>query len=172
MTDTDRDDVRCPKCGSQTPIGHRCIVDDLEAIRNADLSDHPFMRAIRGKTDRDDVGMLAEVLAVHQLHSSLNVCLCGTWRAMAGAGPLIDQHRDHLAAALLASSAMADLKARWQGEALREAADKWQTGAWTALTEPIKAERQAQRIIGAAQVVLDWLRDRAAANPYAGSEGA
>lgn len=123
MTDTDRDDVRCPKCGSQTPIGHRCIVDDLEAIRNADLSDHPFMRAIRGKTDRDDVGMLAEVLAVHQLHSSLNVCLCGTWRAMAGAGPLIDQHRDHLAAALLASSAMADLKARWQGEALREAAE-------------------------------------------------
>lgn len=124
MTDTDRDDVRCPKCGSQTPIGHRCIVDDLEAIRNADLSDHPFMRAIRGKTDRDDVGMLAEVLAVHQLHSSLNVCLCGTWRAMAGAGPLIDQHRDHLAAALLASSAMADLKARWQGEALREAAEE------------------------------------------------
>lgn len=61
--------------------------------------------------------------------------------------------------------------AAWE-RALREAADKWQTGAWTALTEPIKAERQAQRIIGAAQVVLDWLRDRAAANPYAGSEGA
>lgn len=70
MTDTDRDDVRCPKCGSGTPIGHRCIADDLAAIRDADLSDHPFMRAIRGKTDRDDVGMPAGVLAAHDADGS------------------------------------------------------------------------------------------------------
>lgn len=82
----------------------------------------------------------------------------------------LDELRDAAAAALLPLIREREAAA-WE-RALREAADKWQTGAWAALTEPIKAERQAQRIIGAAQVVLDWLRDRAAANPYAGSEGA
>ena len=44
----------CPKCGSQTPIGHRCIVDDLAAIRDADLSDHPLMHAIKGAVAMTD----------------------------------------------------------------------------------------------------------------------
>lgn len=63
------------------------------------------------------------------------------------------------------AAALAPLIAGWLAEAeaaaLREAADEWQTGAWTVLTPPIKAPTQPQRIIGAAQAVTDWLRDRA-----------
>lgn len=47
-----------------------------------------------------------------------------------------------------------------RADALREAADAWQWGEWTAITEPIKAREQPQRIIGAAQAVTDWLRAR------------
>lgn len=46
-------------------------------------------------------------------------------------------------------------------DALTAAADVWQWGGWTVLTEPIKAAEQPQRIIGAAQAVTDWLRARA-----------
>lgn len=49
--------MRCAKCGSETPIGHRCIVDDLEAIRKVDLSDHPLFKreAVTAPEPREDV---------------------------------------------------------------------------------------------------------------------
>lgn len=67
----------------------------------------------------------------------------------------------HLARALLGSPLIARMVADAEARALREAADKWQWGEWTVLTAPIKAASQPQRIIGAAQAVTDWLRDRA-----------
>lgn len=63
--------------------------------------------------------------------------------------------------ALLASPALARVIREKQAEALREAAGNWQWGAWTALTEPIKAHTGPARIMAAAQVVTDWLRARA-----------
>lgn len=52
--------------------------------------------------------------------------------------------------------------ARGAERALREVADAWRGGQWTVITPKIKAESQPQRIIGTAQAVTDWLRNRAA----------
>jgi hypothetical protein len=49
------------------------------------------------------------------------------------------------------------LIAKVRAQALREAADVWQQGEWTTLTARVKAGS----VIGAAQTVTDWLRDRA-----------
>jgi hypothetical protein len=76
-------------------------------------------------------------------------CMCG---AATNTDPYGDAVTTHIIA-----------EARTDGaeQALREAADAWQWDQWTILTPKIKAETQPQRIIGAAQAVTDWLRDRA-----------
>lgn len=95
--------------------------------------------------------MGAEVAAVPPLLKVILDC----YRS---AGPMEPSPVDiYLALAPLIAERVEAAKA----EALREAADKWQWGEWTVLTAPIKAVSQPQRIIGAAQAVTDWLRDRA-----------
>ena len=49
-------------------------------------------------------------------------------------------------------------------EALREAADAWQWGEWSTITEPAKRPEvvgQVPRILGIANAVTDWIRARA-----------
>lgn len=43
-----------------------------------------------------------------------------------------------------------------RAQALRDAADDWQQGAWTVLTAKVKAGS----VLGAGQAVTDWLRAR------------
>ena len=76
-----------------------------------------------------------------------------------GSVSLTSSEAEDAAAALAPVLAAAVREA--EQRALREAADRWQTGEWTVLTAPIKAEAQPQRIIGAAQAVAEWIRDRA-----------
>ena len=56
---------------------------------------------------------------------------------------------------------VADRERAAAARALREAQHAWQTGEWTALTEAAKRPEQVQRILGTAQAVTEWLRDRA-----------
>ena len=70
--------------------------------------------------EREGLAEIAGVLAEHELHASMNLCLCREWRATPDAGSLADQHRAHLAHALADLLAARDLRVR--GEALREAA--------------------------------------------------
>ena len=51
-----------------------------------------------------------------------------------------------------------DILIKYQAKALRAAADAWQQGEWTAITAKVKAGS----VIGAAQIMTDWIRDRAA----------
>jgi hypothetical protein len=62
--------------------------------------------------------------------------------------------------AILASGWLAQVKATARAEALGEAADAWQSGEWTAITVTTRLPRP-EATIGTAQVVTDWLRDRA-----------
>ena len=55
-------------------------------------------------------------------------------------------------------TALAEAEQKGAREALLAAADKWQWGEWTLLTQAVKAGS----VIGAAQDVTDWLRARAA----------
>jgi hypothetical protein len=55
---------------------------------------------------------------------------------------------------------VARIAAQAAADALNQAADAWQRGAWA--DTPRRADRIADRI-GAAQFVTDWLRARAAA---------
>ena len=51
-----------------------------------------------------------------------------------------------------------------KAEALREAADAWQWGEWSTITEPAKRPEvvgQVPRILGIANAVTDWIRARA-----------
>lgn len=57
----------------------------------------------------------------------------------------------------LAAGAPSPYEARIRAATLREAADAWQRGQWTIITPKAKAKN----VIGAAQVVTDWLRERA-----------
>lgn len=72
---------RCPKCGSRTPIGHRCIVDDLDAIRNADLSDHPLTQAIKNVAPQTENTHHHEWRKVTRI---VQGCLCGAEREWDG----------------------------------------------------------------------------------------
>ena len=45
--------------------------------------------------------------------------------------------------------------------ALRDAADTWQRGEWSTITEPAKRPEQAPRVLGIAGAVTDWIRARA-----------
>ena len=45
--------------------------------------------------------------------------------------------------------------------ALRDAADAWQWGEWSTITEPAKRPEQAPRVLGIASAVADWIRARA-----------
>lgn len=52
------------------------------------------------------------------------------------------------------------LAARHSG-ALWDAADAFQWGGWTVLTEPVKQPEVTQRALGGGQAVVQWLRERA-----------
>lgn len=56
-----------------------------------------------------------------------------------------------------------------QAQALRDAADEWQTGGWANV--PRRSDRVADRL-GAAQHVCNWLRKRAAGSEAATTEEA
>ena len=45
--------------------------------------------------------------------------------------------------------------------ALRDAADAWQWGEWSTITEPAKRPEQVPRILGIADAVTGWIRARA-----------
>lgn len=57
---------------------------------------------------------------------------------------------------------IAKAKAEGAVEALRAAADMWQSGEWTAITATVRLPRP-EGTLSTAQVVTDWLRHRAAA---------
>lgn len=99
---------------------------------------------------------IAEVLAAHQrVLDVAGSCTCGSWPPPGRDVPW----PDHLAGAL--ADLLAAERQRGREEALREAGDAWQMGEWTVLTSEIKAASDnIQRVIGAAQVVTDWLRAR------------
>ena len=46
-------------------------------------------------------------------------------------------------------------------KALRDAADAWQWGGWSTITEPAKRPEQVPRILGIANAVTGWIRARA-----------
>ena len=45
--------------------------------------------------------------------------------------------------------------------ALRDAADAWQWGGWSTITEPAKRPEQVPRVLGIADAVTGWIRARA-----------
>lgn len=73
-------------------------------------------------------------------------CICGAHNLLG--------YRTHLAEILAA------LTAKARAEALTDAANAWQEGEWTALTSAVRPGGPGS-IIGAGQVVADWLRARA-----------
>ena len=46
-------------------------------------------------------------------------------------------------------------------QALRDAADAWQWGGWSTITEPAKRPEQVPRVLGIANAATDWIRARA-----------
>lgn len=58
------------------------------------------------------------------------------------------------------ASLVADRERAAAARALREAAGAWQTGEWTALTDSAR-KGGPSGVIGSAQAVTGWLRDRA-----------
>lgn len=69
----------------------------------------------------------------------------------------------------MARHALAAVLSEVQAQALRDAADEWQTREWANV--PRRADRVADRL-GAAQYVCDWLRKRAAGSEAAPTEEA
>jgi hypothetical protein len=69
--------------------------------------------------DPERVGELAEALAKHRLHASINICTGCKWRATVNAGSLTEQHEAHLAADVIAP-----LVAGWLAEAEERGAAK------------------------------------------------
>lgn len=155
-------------------------VPDAEAGFALGVEADPDYFAGAGAPDDEETPMydrneLAEVLAAHHYRDVLGDyevapyykhfgCSCGWEQNIAGMNgwrSWVAAHDAHLADAVLASPVFARLLDQARADALREAADEWQVGAWTVLTAPIKAESQPQRILGAARAVTDWLRDRA-----------
>jgi hypothetical protein len=91
-------------------------------------------------------------LSAHALHPSMNTCRCGKWRAVAGAGSLADQHREHVAERVTTALDLPALLAAERAEAIRD----WEPIHQGILAQAVREARAAalreaaQAIVGAA----------------------
>ena len=79
------------------------------------------------------------------------------WDDMGGSEPS-DERADEEIYMRAALEAAAPLIA---AQALRDAADAWQWGGWSTITEPAKRPEQVPRVLGIADAVTGWIRARA-----------
>ena len=91
--------------------------------------------------------------AARAYHEAAPEAVAGSWDVST---PRI--HERGLARARAALEAAAPLIA---ATALRDAADAWQWGGWSTITEPAKRPEQVPRVLGIADAVTGWIRARA-----------
>ena len=109
-----------------------------------------------------EVAAVAAVLAEHTMVTGFDEI--GDYHAYACdcsfSGKSDGDFHAHVAAALLASDALAGLLREARAEALRDAANTWTRGAWSDVMLP-KPTPPAVPVIDYSNRVGEWLRDRA-----------